>query len=134
GKACSLYDKSFYYKARRAQENAQILVSNHHLLFAHLASGGNDAGVILPRFDALVIDEAHQIEEVATAYLGGDISNYAVGRLLNRLWPSGSSRNVLSGSPLRGKRNEEEQFANAVAAAKEANVRFFDQVLNALHF
>ena len=134
GKACPLYDKSFYYKARRAQENAQILVSNHHLLFAHLASGGNDAGVILPRFDALVIDEAHQVEEVATAYLGGEISNYAVGRLLNRLWPSGGSRNVLSGSPLRGKRNEEEQFANAVAAAKEANGRFFDQLLRALHF
>ncbi|HVF10833.1 MAG TPA: DEAD/DEAH box helicase, partial [Abditibacteriaceae bacterium] len=41
GRACSLYDKSFYYIARREQEKAHILVANHHLLFAHLAAGGN---------------------------------------------------------------------------------------------
>lgn len=133
GKACPLYEKSFFYKARHTQENAHILVSNHHLLFAHLASGGNDARVILPRFDAVVIDEAHQTEEVATAYLGSEISNYVVGRLLNRLLPSGNARNVLSGSKLRGQKNLEEQFAGAVAAAKEANVRFFDNVLQAMH-
>jgi ATP-dependent DNA helicase DinG len=133
GKSCSLYEKSFYYMARNRQETAQILVSNHHLLFAHLASGGNDAGIILPRFDAVVIDEAHQIEEVATAYLGDEISNYSVGQLLNRLMPSGNARNVLSGSKLRGQKNLEEQFAGAVVAAKEANVRFFDNLLAVMH-
>ena len=133
GKACSLYEKSFFYQARNRQENAQILVSNHHLLFAHLASGGNEAGVILPRFDAVVIDEAHQIEDVATAYLGDEISNYSVGKLLNRLLPSGNARNVLSGSKLRGQKNLEEQFAGAVMAAKEANIRFFDNLLAVMH-
>ncbi|MEO6908389.1 MAG: ATP-dependent DNA helicase [Abditibacteriaceae bacterium] len=133
GKGCSLYEKSFYYMARNKQENAQILVSNHHLLFAHLAAGGNEAGVILPRFDAVVVDEAHQIEEVATAYLGDEISNYSVGKLLNRLLPSGNVRNVLSGSKLRGQKNLEEQFAGAVIAAKEANGRFFDNLLMTMH-
>lgn len=133
GKSCSLYEKSFFYQARNRQENAQILVSNHHLLFAHLASGGNDAGVILPPFDAVVVDEAHQIEEVATAYLGDEVSNYSVGKLLNRLLPSGNARNVLSGSKLRAQKNLEEQFAGAVMAAKEANVRFFDNLLTVMH-
>jgi ATP-dependent DNA helicase DinG len=68
GRACPLYDKSFFYIARREQEKAHVLIANHHLLFAHLAAGGNDAGAVLPSFDALVIDEAHQAEEVASAY------------------------------------------------------------------
>jgi ATP-dependent DNA helicase DinG len=56
-----------------------------------------------------------------------------VGKLLNRLLPSGNARNVLSGSKLRGQKNLEEQFAGAVMAAKEANVRFFDNLLAVMH-
>lgn len=84
GRNCSLYDQSFYYKARREQEKAQILVANHHLLFAHIAAGGN-AGGVLPAFDALVIDEAHGAEDVAASYLGIEISNLGAAKLIELL-------------------------------------------------
>ena len=81
GRACPLYEKSFFFKARREQENANILVANHHMLFAHLGAGGN-AGGVLPAFDAIIIDEAHQIEDVAASYLGHEISNLGAARLI----------------------------------------------------
>ncbi|MBV9468980.1 MAG: DEAD/DEAH box helicase, partial [Abitibacteriaceae bacterium] len=85
GRACPLFERSFYFIARRVQEKAHILVANHHLLFAHLAAGGNEAGAVLPPFDALVLDEAHQAEDVASAYLGMEVVNLGVARLIELL-------------------------------------------------
>lgn len=98
GRACPLYEKSFFYIARRAQEKAHILVANHHLLFAHLAAGGNESGAVLPAFDALVIDEAHQTEDVASAYLGLEVVNLGVARLIELLHNRRTGRTVIGAS------------------------------------
>ncbi|MBI3617726.1 MAG: ATP-dependent DNA helicase [Candidatus Omnitrophica bacterium] len=65
------FEECFYYKQRKEIEQADILVTNHHLFFAHIASGGK----VLPDFDAVIFDEAHTLENVATEYLGYKISN-----------------------------------------------------------
>jgi DNA polymerase-3 subunit epsilon/ATP-dependent DNA helicase DinG len=60
----------FLLRARKAAESAHILVVNHALLLADLAAGGS----AIPEFDHLVIDEAHNIEDVATNQFGASLS------------------------------------------------------------
>ncbi len=60
----------FLLRARQAAESAHILVVNHALLLADLVAGGS----ALPEFDHLIIDEAHNLEDVATNQFGGSIS------------------------------------------------------------
>jgi ATP-dependent DNA helicase DinG len=132
GRSCPLYDKSFFYKARRAQEGAQVLVSNHHLLFAHLAAGGNEAGRVLPPFDALVIDEGHQAEDVASAYLGSEVVNLGLAKLIEILHHRRSGRTVLSGSPIADADELDKRLVEAADEAREATGRFFENLQLAL--
>lgn len=60
----------FLLRARQAAESAHILVVNHALLLADLVAGGS----AIPDFDHLIIDEAHNLEDVATNQFGGSIS------------------------------------------------------------
>src|SRR5262249_18692123 len=59
----------------RAHES-DIIIVNHHLLFADLSVRQDDFGGILPEYTAVIFDEAHEIEETASAYFGLTISNY----------------------------------------------------------
>ena len=130
---CPHFEQSFYWKARREQEKAQVLVANHHLLFAHIAAGGN-AGGVLPPFDALVIDEAHHAEDVAASYLGLEISNLSAAKLIELLSNRKSGKTVISAVkwPERG---ELESRLNEVASeAREAVGRFFENLQIAMRF
>ena len=84
GKKCDYKDDCYYNKARRREFKAHILVTNHHLFFANLVNEGR----ILPNFDAVIFDEAHTLEDVATNYLCIEISNsrfkYLLDSILNR--------------------------------------------------
>ena len=132
GRNCEHYDKSFFYKARRDQENAQVLVANHHLLFAHLAAGGNEAGRVLPPFDALVIDEAHQAEDVASSYLGCEVVNLGAAKLIEMLHNRRSGKTVLSASKLPDIVGYDKRLVEACDEAREATGRFFENVQLAL--
>ena len=81
GKKCIFYDDCHYYKARRREYKAHVLVTNHHLFFANLVN----AGRVLPDFDAVVFDEAQTLEDVATSYFGIAISNFNVKFLLDSI-------------------------------------------------
>ncbi|VAX35071.1 DinG family ATP-dependent helicase YoaA [hydrothermal vent metagenome] len=74
------YKECFYYQKRKDMSRANLMIVNHHLFFAHVASGG----YILPEFDAIIFDEAHTLEDVATEYLGSAISNTQVKFCLDR--------------------------------------------------
>jgi ATP-dependent DNA helicase DinG len=80
-KDCGFYRDCCYQKARTYEQQAQILVANHHLFFADMATGGN----VLPSYKAVIFDEAHQVEDVATDYLGMEVTNYSVRYLLDSL-------------------------------------------------
>lgn len=86
---CQFYDECFFYIARRNAANADLLVVNHYLLMADLVvrkeTKGYDAVAILPPFKKIVIDEAHHLEDVATANLGCTISRLRIIKLLGRL-------------------------------------------------
>ena len=81
GKDCGFYRDCCYQKARAYEQQVQVLVANHHLFFADMATGGN----VLPSYKAVVFDEAHQVEDVATDYLGVEVTNSAVRYLLDSL-------------------------------------------------
>ncbi|MGR3292779.1 MAG: ATP-dependent DNA helicase, partial [Candidatus Scalindua sp.] len=81
GKKCPFIDDCYYYKARRREYKAQILVTNHHLFFANLVNEGR----VLPDFDAVVFDEAQTLEDVATSYFGLEISNFKVKFLFDSI-------------------------------------------------
>ncbi len=81
-KNCSYYSSCPFYRKRRAAEEADIIVINHHLFFAHLES----AGKLLPEFGAVVFDEAHRLEQVAASYSGVRLSNIGLAILLGRIY------------------------------------------------
>ena len=91
-KDCGFYKDCFYQKARAYEQQAQILVANHHLFFADMATGGN----VLPYYKAVVFDEAHQVEEVATDYLGGEVTNFSVRYLLDSLLSQRTRKGLLT--------------------------------------
>src|SRR5215469_8034640 len=79
GSTCPDYRRCFITEMRRKALESDIVIVNHHLFFADLAvkreaSGAPDAG-ILPEAAAVVFDEAHELEEVASSYFGLSVSN-----------------------------------------------------------
>ena len=74
GTECPEYSRCFVLEARRAAQEADVLVVNHHLLLADMVLKEEGFGELLPGVDAVIVDEAHQLPEVATQYFGISIS------------------------------------------------------------
>jgi len=79
GQTCPDYRRCFITEMRRKALESDLIIVNHHLFFADLsvkqqAGGAPDAGV-LPEAAAVVFDEAHELEEVASQYFGLSVSN-----------------------------------------------------------
>jgi ATP-dependent DNA helicase DinG len=82
GRECNRFEECFVTRARAEAAAADVLLVNHHLFFADLAMRTSRAGVeILPEYDAVVFDEAHAIEDVATEYFGLQVSSYRIEEL-----------------------------------------------------
>lgn len=92
GKDCAFFRDCYYQRGKAIEQQAQILVANHHLFFADMATGHN----VLPAYNAVVFDEAHQVEEVATDYLGQQITNYSVRFLLDGLLSQRTRKGLLT--------------------------------------
>jgi ATP-dependent DNA helicase DinG len=122
GKDCGRFQECFYQKAREAQRQSHILVVNHHLYFANLASGLR----VLPAFGAAVFDEAHELEDVAASYLGLEVSNLGLRHVFNGIL-SPRGKGLLS----RLKRLEPSDFAHMSAvlnAARAEAESFFTEL------
>jgi len=70
GQSCVHHDACFVTRVRREAEAARIVIVNHHLFFADLALRGAHPGRVLPDYDAVIFDEAHQLEDIATEFFG----------------------------------------------------------------
>lgn len=92
GKNCPKYTVCFYWKARRAWFAAQILIVNHHLYFANLMN----KEMLFPKYDALVFDEAHNLEDVATDFLGITLSSIGTNYLLSAIYNPRTNRGLLN--------------------------------------
>jgi ATP-dependent DNA helicase DinG len=94
GRNCPTYKECFYYQARRRVQNAQILVVNHALFFSDLALRRVGAS-ILPPYDVVIFDEAHNMEAVAGDHLGVSVSSGQVEYTLNRLYNDRTNKGLL---------------------------------------
>ncbi|MBN2871555.1 MAG: ATP-dependent DNA helicase [Halothiobacillaceae bacterium] len=75
GRDCPLYDECFVVKARDRAQKADIVVINHHLFCADLALRQTGFAELLPDTDVVVLDEAHQVPEIATMFFGEAIGS-----------------------------------------------------------
>ena len=76
GQSCEFFSRCFITRMRQEAAGSDMVIVNHHLFFADLAVRMRGYGEVLPRFEAVIFDEAHQLEEVATQYLGSAVSNF----------------------------------------------------------
>ena len=75
GPECPSFDRCHVVQARREAQAADVVVVNHHLLMADLVLKEEGFGDLLPGADAIVIDEAHQLPEIAANFLGFAVSS-----------------------------------------------------------
>lgn len=75
GTECQFYADCFVAKARHAAQDADVVVVNHHLLFADQALKRDGFGEILPGAQTFVLDEAHQLPELAAQFFGTMLSS-----------------------------------------------------------
>src|SRR5215204_2620993 len=85
GQKCPDFDPCFITRMRNRAQEADIVVVNHHLFFADLSLRGSNYGSVLPEYTAVVLDEAHLVEEVASEYFGTQVSNYQIDDLVRDL-------------------------------------------------
>jgi ATP-dependent DNA helicase DinG len=75
GQSCDYFDDCFVVKARRDAASADVVVVNHHLLFADMALREEGFAELLPTADTIVLDEAHQVPDVASTFFGSSLSS-----------------------------------------------------------
>nr|MBP7784711.1 DEAD/DEAH box helicase [Bacillota bacterium] len=87
---CPHFAECFFHRARREMDNAEILVVNHHILFADASIrsqlGPDAERAVLPRYRAVILDEAHNAADVATDYFGRMGSRIGLIRLVNAVY------------------------------------------------
>jgi ATP-dependent DNA helicase DinG len=83
GTKCKDYDRCFLTLVRQKAMEADIVVVNHHLFFADLAIRKSDVAAILPDYSAVIFDEAHDLEDIATDYFGFHVSNFRLSELIH---------------------------------------------------
>ena len=74
GAECPHFEECFVLKARREAQNADVVVVNHHLLFADMAIKQSGFGEVLPGAEAFIVDEAHHAPEVASQFFSSTLS------------------------------------------------------------
>lgn len=81
GSKCPRYDDCHVLKARRKALEADVVVINHHLLFADMMLRETGFGELLPGADAVILDEAHQLAETASDFFGTVVTGRTLGDL-----------------------------------------------------
>jgi ATP-dependent DNA helicase DinG len=87
GNRCAEFSRCHVFAARRRASEADLVVVNHHLLLADLALKEEGFGDILPSADAVILDEAHQLPDLAAQFFGMQFSSRQVDQLLQDLAP-----------------------------------------------
>jgi ATP-dependent DNA helicase DinG len=115
GQKCPQFERCFITLMHQRAAASDLIIVNHHLFFADLALRGTEVASLLPDYEALVFDEAHDIEDVATQYFGLQVSNYRVEEL---------SRDTEATLRLKGLKSDE--VLHAVADLRRRADLFFE--------
>lgn len=118
---CPHFGKCFWRRARRRLDSADIIIANHALLFSDLVIK-EEGFSLLPDYQYVVVDEAHNIESVAQDHFGIDISDRSLKYLLDRLYNHRTRRGFLAFN------TQARKLLDAIAATRIAGRKFFKNV------
>ncbi|MGB5685133.1 MAG: ATP-dependent DNA helicase [Candidatus Electrothrix sp.] len=110
GSDCPYHVDCYLNRLRRLAASCQLLVVNHHLLFSDLAVRKNGFGEVLPRYQSVIIDEAHHLENVAGNFFGFSFSKYQVINLITDIEQSMIKKG--------GKSATSKQYASILSATR----------------
>jgi ATP-dependent DNA helicase DinG len=123
GPRCPYFESCFVTQARRKAEKADLVLVNHHLYIADLALRAAAPGArVLPEHDAVVFDEAHQLEDVVTEHFGARVSTVRLAQLVR------DARLSLSGGLFSGTESAE----SLAATVDRASIALFARVREVL--
>ena len=139
GMRCKFREKCFVMKVRKEAADANILVVNHHMLFADIESRMNGAGyddtAVLPPYKRIVFDEAHGIEDAATSFFSNAINRFRILKQLNLLYRqrrASSTGYVFTLSALSRIEDKSDLVKNEIEAAKNAIAQLEGETENIL--
>ncbi len=115
GSACPQWQDCHVVRARREALRADVIVVNHHLLMADLALKEEGFGELLPAADVVIVDEAHQLADVATRFFGTSVSSRQLSQLLGDLRAEG----LLAGAWDEGLARDTGSVEKALARTRE---------------
>ncbi|HEV8487955.1 MAG TPA: ATP-dependent DNA helicase [Blastocatellia bacterium] len=82
GQRCPEFDACFITRVRQRAVESDVVIVNHHLFCADLALRGGDYGAVLPDYSTVILDEAHELENVAASYFGSSVSTFRINDLI----------------------------------------------------
>jgi ATP-dependent DNA helicase DinG len=82
GRKCPHRERCFVLGMRSRAQDVDLMIVNHHLLISDLAVKESGFGAVIPRYEALIVDEAHGLEEAATQHFGFQTSFFRIIRLV----------------------------------------------------
>lgn len=93
---CNYLEKCFFYKMKKRLNASQLLVVNHHLLCADIALYSQSGGTfsLLPKYNKVVIDEAHNFEDCASSSFGDSGSKASITKAIFNIYNGKASRGV----------------------------------------
>ncbi|MFQ5724449.1 MAG: ATP-dependent DNA helicase, partial [Terriglobia bacterium] len=115
GQKCPQFERCFISRMHQRAAAADLVIVNHHLFFADLAVRQDDFAGILPDYTAVIFDEAHELEDVASQYFGTQVSNYRLEELVRD-----------SESLLRRKQVADRRLARLLRQLRQRSAAFFD--------
>jgi ATP-dependent DNA helicase DinG len=121
GTECPRYDDCFVTRMRQRAAASDVVIVNHHLLCADAAVRQNAFGEVIPAFTRAILDEAHQLEDIATQYFGFNVSTYRVDELardVERLVATGGIED----------RTAKDEIAKAVERLRDHGRAFFTEL------
>ncbi|HEX3646086.1 MAG TPA: helicase C-terminal domain-containing protein [Vicinamibacterales bacterium] len=121
GTECPRYDVCFVTRMRQRAAESDVVIVNHHLLCADAAVRQNAFGEVIPAFTRAILDEAHQLEDIATQYFGFNVSSYRLEELardVERLVATGGVQD----------RGAKDEIAKAVERLRDHGQAFFTEL------
>ncbi len=138
GTECAFYDRCMVIAARREAQAADIVVVNHHLLMADLLLKESGFGELLPGADAVIVDEAHQLSEIATQAFGTNLSARQLRELINDVMRAQRTVSAIGESEIKLLQTLEQHIFSAAQSLHGRNelvdhAHWPDILIDALH-
>ncbi len=128
GPKCQHYRDCFYWRARRTWDEADIVVTNHALLFTSIKVAGSSEYSLLPESCAIVFDEAHTIENEASSHCGLRLNKLGFESFLRKLFDPDKSRGIFFKGGTAGI-----EIRAAVSNILELSSLYFNSIDNIIH-